>query len=175
MENEIKNSIKYIDKLTEKSSGFSTPLDYFDNLQETIDLKLSEKSIPKENAFEVPESYFNNIEDYILSKVKNTNVFSFRSRVLKLVPYVAAASIALFIGLNTFILNTTNKLSLETISDNDIEYWLDSNTLNSNEVVAILQDEILEDIDFSFTEIKDESIEDYLNTIDNTSLFNELN
>lgn len=179
MENEIKNSIAFINKKTGKKSGFSAPSDYFDNLEDVIAVKITTESLPKESAFKVPDTYFNNLEDHILaqvsSKEKETKVISFRDRVLKIIPYTAAASIALFIGLNSFVFNQNETLTLDMLSDNEIEYWLDTNTLNNNDIAAILEDEILDENEFSFTEIKDESIEDYINSIDNTSLLNELN
>ena len=48
-------------------------------------------------------------------------------------------------------------------------------TLNNNDIASILEEDILEENEFYFTDIKDESIEDYMNSIDNTSLLNEIN
>lgn len=179
MENEIKNSISFINEKTGGKSGFSAPSNYFNNLEEEIAIQIAQNNFEKEIAFKVPENYFNNLEDRILSETiseeKETKIISLRKRILKMVPYAAAASIALFLGLNTFVFNSNEQLSIDTLSDNDIEYWLDSNTLNTSDIAAILEDEIIEDNEFSFTEIKDESIEDYINSIDNTSLLNELN
>ncbi len=179
MENEIKNSIAFINKKTGKKSGFSAPSNYFDNLEEEIAIKIAQDSFEKESAFKVPETYFSSLEDNILAQVstkkKETKVINFRNRFLKLIPYATAASIVLFIGLNSFVFNSNEQLTLDALSDNDIEYWLDTNTLNTNDIAEILEDEILDENEFSFTEIKDESIEDYINSIDNTSLLNELN
>lgn len=179
MENELENSIAFINNKAGKESGFSVPSNYFDNLEENISVKILEESLDKENAFNVPESYFNNLEDNILGKInpkeKEIKVISLKSKVLKLIPYAAAASIALFIGLNSFVFNANEQITIDHITDNDLEYWIDSNALNTNDIAAILENEILEENEFTFTEIKDESIEDYIISIDNTSLLNELN
>jgi hypothetical protein len=177
MERELKNSIEYISKKTGKNSGFSTPVDYFNNLEDAIHGKLSEDSFAKKAAFNVPDYYFNKLEDNILSKVieKKTKVISFKEKVLKMIPYAAAASIILFIGLNSFVFNSSEELTIDSLSDNDVAYWLDANTLNANDVTLLLQEEILEENDFSFATIKDENIEDYINSIDNTDLLNEIN
>lgn len=179
MENEIKNSEYYIQNKVIGATGFSAPTNYFDTLEEGISAKLSEEKFSKRIAFKVPENYFSNIDTSILSKVssikKETKIISFKERFFKIVPFVAAASILLFVGLNSFIFKTNNKLTLDSLSDNDIEYWLDSNTLNNQDIASILQDEILDENEFYFSDIKDQSIEDYINFLDNDTLLNELN
>ena len=81
----------------------------------------------------------------------------------------------LFIGLNAFVFNSDNELTVDAISDNDIEYWLNENTAHTNDIATFFEDDILQENTFSFTEIKDENIEDYINSIDNSYFFNELN
>ncbi|PQJ82232.1 hypothetical protein [Polaribacter glomeratus] len=179
MDKEIKNSVNYISKKTCINTGFSTPADYFNKLEAVIDAKLSEKKLPKENGFKTPDNYFNTIENSVLSKVlpsaKEVKIISFKDRVLKLIPYAAAASIILFIGLNSFVFKTDEELTMDSLSDVEIEYWLDSNTLFTNDISIVLEDDLLEENDFYFTTIKDETIEDYINSIDNIALFNEIN
>jgi hypothetical protein len=179
MENEIINSENYINNKVGQKTGFSAPSNYFDTLEDVIASKISEENLPKETAFKTPENYFSNLEDSILaqvtSKEKEVKVISFKDRILKFIPIAAAASVVLFISLNSFVFNADEEMTLDALSDNDIEYWLDANTLNTNDIAAILEDDILEENEFSLTDIKDESIEDYINSIDNTSLLNELN
>lgn len=179
MENELKNSIQYINNKVSKKPGFSAPTNYFETLEDSIESRLVEEKFAKNSGFKTQENYFDGIENSILAKIlseeKETKVISFKQRIFKLIPIAAAASIILFIGLNSFIYNTSDKLTLDSLSNNDIEYWLDTNTFNSIDVTVVYEDDILEENDFLFTEIKDESIEDYINSIDNTSLLNELN
>mmetsp|Transcript_19498 Transcript_19498/g.22582 ORF Transcript_19498/g.22582 Transcript_19498/m.22582 type:complete len:180 (+) Transcript_19498:589-1128(+) len=179
MDNELKNSINFINKKIGQKSGFSSPTNYFDNLEEEISVKIVEDNFDKERAFNVPELYFKGLEDDILTKVsskeKEPKIISFKNKVLKLIPYAAAACIALFIGLNTFVFNASEQITIDNISDIELEYWLDTNTINTIDITEILENEIFEENDFSFTEIQDESIEDYINSIDNTSILNELN
>ncbi|MBU3011972.1 hypothetical protein KO506_11200 [Polaribacter vadi] len=179
MENEIKHSVAFLRKQIGNKAGFSTPSNYLNNLEDDITIKISEESFIKETSFKVPDTYFNNLEDDILSKVtseeKETKVISFKERVLKILPFAAAASIALFIGLNSFVFNTSNSNTIDTLSDDDFEYWLDASTIDTDDIVEILPEDILEINEFSFALIEDETIEDYINSIDNTSLLNELN
>lgn len=178
MEQKIKNSEAYLNSVLGKESGFSIPENYFNSVEKNIELKFSEEKLVKETGFKMPDSYFTNLEDSILAKVsseeKETKIISFKERVLKLIPLAAAASVILFIGLNSFVFNKTDELTLDSLSDNDIEYWLDSKTLNTIDIAIVLNDDLLAENDFSFTTLEDENIEDYMNSIDNTSILNEL-
>ena len=180
MGNDIKNNIDYIRKKAGNKTGFSAPSNYFNNLEDALTAKLSEENFTKENSFDVPDAYFNNLEDVISAKVASTEkekkVISFKERALKMISFAAAASIALFIGINSFVFNTTEELTLETISDYDIELWLDHNTLPNNEITFVLEETMLDENEFYFSKIKDETIEDYINnSIDYTDLLNEIN
>ena len=180
MGNYIKNNIDYIHKKAGNATGFSAPLNYFNNLEDALTAKLSEENFTKENSFDVPGAYFNNLEDLILAKVvsteKDTKVISFKERILKMIPLAAAASVALFIGLNSFAFNTTEELTLDAISDDEIALWLDYNSLSSNEIAFVLEETMLDENEFYFSKIKDETIEDYINnSIDYTYLLNEIN
>jgi peroxiredoxin family protein len=179
MENEIKHSESYIYQTVGTKTSFSTPSNYFDGLEQIIEAKISEEKFSKETAFEVPEHYFEALESSILSKVssttKQTKIISLKNNIYKIIPFVAAASIMLFIGLNSFVFNTNDHLSLESLSSNDLEYWLEVNTLSTDDIATILEDDILEVNEFYFTDIKDKSIEEYMNSLDSNTLWNELN
>ncbi|TXD52577.1 MULTISPECIES: hypothetical protein [unclassified Polaribacter] len=178
MENELKNSEAHMKHKVDIETGFSTPSNYFDNLEASLFTKISEEKFAKETAFKVPENYFNQLECSILSKAastkKETNVLSFKELILQIIPFVAAASIVLFIGLNSFVFNAKDTLTLDSLSDSDIEYWLDVTTVSNLDIATILQDDILDQNEFYYTDISDESIEEYLNSLDNT-LWNEIN
>ena len=86
----------------------------------------------------------------------------------------AAAVIILFVGLNSFIFNTTEDFTTDSLSEIDIEYWLDSNTLDTYEISITIEDVVLDENDFYLANLEDKTIEDYINSIDNTSIFEEL-
>lgn len=179
MDNKIKNSENYINSILGKENGFSVPKNYFNTVDEVLQQKIIEEKLSKENSFNVPDSYFKNLEDSIISQVstakKETKVISLKDRMLKIIPIAAAASIVLFIGLNSYLFNQDKDLSLDSLTDNDIEYWLDSKILNTSDIAFVLEDVLLEENDFMFATIQDENIEEYINSIDDSSLFNELN
>lgn len=179
MKNEIKHSEDFITRKVGKQSGFSVSSDYFDDVAQNIDAKILLENFDKKTAFKVPDNYFDCLDNEILNAVspakKTTKIVSFKDRFLKVIPYAAAASILLFVGLNTFIFNSDKEFTFDSISDADIEFWLEENSVSTIEVATILSDEILDVNSFTFTNINDEHIEDYINSIDNSSLLDELN
>jgi len=178
MENKIKNSEEYLHSKIGKKNNFSIPKDYFNTVEDLIDLKRTEENLSKESGFNIPDTYFKGLEDTILNKVteKETKVISFKSKIIKIIPFAAAASILLFIGFNSFNFNKTETLTLDSLSDNDIEYWLDNTLLKTNDIELILQEDILLEDDFSLTTLKDETIENYINdNSDDYTIFEELN
>ncbi|PQJ73478.1 MULTISPECIES: hypothetical protein [Polaribacter] len=179
MEDKNKNSEQYLNSILGKKTGFSVPKDYFANIEETLETKLAEQALTKEQGFTIPDNYFKELENEILAKVtipkKEAKVISFKERVFKIIPFAAAASVILFIGLNSFVFNQNKEITIDSLSDDDIEYWLDSNTINTTDIANVLENEVLEETDFYFSSLEDENIEDYINSIDNTSFLNEIN
>jgi len=180
MGNEIKNNSACTRRKEGDKTGFAAPSDYFNNLEDTLSAKLSEENFTKEKSFKVPSGYFNDLENIILAKVESTkeekNIISIKERIFKMVPFATAASIILFIGLNSFVFNTSKELNLDTISDDDIDLWFDSSTLTSNEITFVLEETIFDENEFYFFQIKDETIENYFNdSIDYGNLLHEIN
>jgi hypothetical protein len=180
-----KNSEDYLKSVLKKETGFSAPENYFSEFENNFSTFLSEEKLSKKLPFKTPNAYFKNLEAVILSKnttrenklisISNTNKKWYKQRVFNFVWYAAAASIVLFISINSFIFNTDKALTFDTLSDNDIEYWLEENSLNTNDIAAILEDATLEESEFYFADIKDENIEEYIISINNISLLNEIN
>lgn len=179
MKKETNHSVAYLQNKVGNKNPFFTPENYFDSLENEILIKQLEESILKKQAFETPAQYFTNLEDTIISKTtvtnKNVKVITFKHKILKAIPFAAAASILLFIGLNSFVFDaSTDDLNIENLNNSDIEYWLNNNEINDSDVALLLDEEILNDNEFSLTHIKAESIEEYINSIDNTTLINEI-
>jgi hypothetical protein len=177
MDTKNKYSLEYIKSITHNKSGFSTPENYFDSVEDTVFSKVKEQSFSKGNVFIAPKDYFNNFEDSLFANVnfpkKEVKIISLKSRLLKFIPTAAAASILLFIGLNIF----TTKDPFNTISSDDLNNWFDENYIDHSTVNAI------EFVDTDFTEstiledetsLDDEDILDYLNTIDSSNLLIEI-
>ena len=178
MDTKNKNSLDFIKSITQNKNGFSTPENYFDSVEDTVFSKIKEQSFSKENAFTAPKDYFEHFEDSLFEKInfpkKEVKVISLRSRLLKIIPAAAAASVLLFIGLNYFSFSDT--ASFESISSEELENWLDESYINNasstvNFVDADFKDSnVLEEV----SSIKDEDILEYLNTIDSATLLTEI-
>mgnify|MGYP003147070231 CR=1 FL=1 len=182
MKSKIINSVTSLEEKIGKKTGFSSPKNYFNNLEEVINAKLIEEALPKAHGFKISDNYFNSLEDQIILKTKKeeaqdfkqTKVISLKDRLLKIIPLAAAASIILFIGLNSYILDNNNTTNLNQISDDDMEYFLESNAIHTIDIAAVFNDDFENESILSLTTIEDESIEDYMSSIDNTYLLNEL-
>lgn len=180
MDKEIKNKIDFINQKAGKQTGFSTPKNYFDGIEEDVLNSIKTESFSKKNSFEVPRNYFDKIEDDIFAKIntlepKETKVISLRKRVLQLVPIAAAASVLLFIGLNYF--NTNGKgviYTIDDISDADLSAWYENGygDTNDDELALALNTTDLESD--TFNDISDDNLEEYLNGIDSSTYLNEL-
>jgi len=144
-----------------KSTGFSVPDYYFDNLETKVISKLKN---------DIPNNYFEDVEKKILSKLsldnpKKVKVVKLNPQFLKrLIPIVAAASVILFIGLNFF--NKTNTLNFDTLDASSISNWIELNSDNSNAYVLgqyLSPNQITNISNTNLTNIKDAELVDYLN------------
>jgi len=171
MDKELKNSIDFINQKVGKNTGFSTPSNYFKQLEESIEISLYTNDLPKNNAFKVPTDYFDTLENDILSKAKEeTKVTSIRKKIIQFIPYTAAASVLLFVGINYF---NTNKTTFEDITIADIESWYENgygDTETEDLSIAFNDVNIEEDV----LSIDENQLEDYLNTIDSDDIINEI-
>lgn len=179
MKENSKNRGNKIEKVIPEETGFKTPKNYFEKFEDKIFLKLSEDKFPKESGFETPHLYFDNIDEKILEKVilkeKRSKVYSLKKRAFKMITYSAAASIILFIALNIFLTNNKQEINIDSLTESDIEFWISNNEINYDDIAIILEEEILNEDDFSLTSIKNESIEDYLISRNSPSILTEIN
>ncbi len=176
MNNELQNSIKYIKEKTGSDSGFSIPENYFNGIEDDFLIKLSEEKLPNTSSFDTPGNYFDNLENDILSKIDTTpkqgKVISLKSRLFKYLPTAVAASLVLFLSFQ--FLNTKETTSIDDISYADIEDWFEEN--NTNTELAFVYEDNLDENDLTLTDVNfsDETIEDYLNSVDHSDLLNEI-
>lgn len=176
MDNKLKHSEDFLQSKIGKKNGFSTPKNYFEGIEENLFSTLSEENLPKEPSFNVPTDYFTNLEDTILAKVsseeKQVKVVSLKTRVLKLIPIAAAASVLLFIGINNF---SNGKITINDITSEELSSWFDNNpeNLNSEEFAIVFEENDFEENELAEATIDETNLEEYLNLIDSSSLLNE--
>ena len=177
MKKNFKNSIEFIYKKAGRNLYFSFPPNYFEDLDNAIFSKITTSKLSKKTGFKTPKNYFSDVENKILEKISKEQhqpkVINFKRRIIKLIPYLVAASIALFITFNSLIYREKKSITFDSLSKNDIELWFDSNTLNSSDIVTVIGEDFLEMNDFSFSKFKNENLENYLYNIDNQLFLDE--
>lgn len=182
MKTTLKNSENFIYSVSKKKMGFKTPKGYFNSLETKINKSVlaQEFLTVTENAFKVPNTYFNTLETAILKKTTlktSAKKVSIKQKIIKLIPFAAAASIVLFIGLNTSFFSTNNSINFNELTAAEIESWLLIDTENTIEQVFFENEEYIEtdETPFITTEISIEEIESYLNEEEGLLLFLENN
>ncbi|WP_088322950.1 hypothetical protein [Polaribacter tangerinus] len=179
MKQNSNNIENFLNAETPKKPGFSLPENYFIELEEEILCSISENKLPNNKSFTVPNNYFDNLEDSLLKKIKTANTkpkaILIKKKVLKLISFGVAASFMLFLSVEYFLKTNTNQLNFDSVSELAIENWIVDNVteLSDDDFASILENEILTVNDFSFNQIKNEAIEDYLIQTENTSILNE--
>lgn len=152
------------------ASGFKTPHDYFESLDEKIFSKLNTENqldSIKEPGFKVPDNYFESLNNSILDKnleEKEPKVIQlFTKRNLVYVSSIAAAILLLF-NLSIF----DNKPTFDNLDIETVENFIEDENISSYDIAALLTDEqIEEDIIIEFT-VNENNIEEYL--LNNTDI-----
>ena len=156
-----------------KNSGFKTPDNYFNNLEDTIFSKLNTNSNLDSldgHGFNVPDDYFSTIEDKVLNKLpfkeKEVKVVSLFNRRNILYFSGVAASIVLMFSIFT---NETETISEELDYDLIANYIMEQN-VSTYELADLLTDEDLTNINSDIVNeaFDDDSLENYL--LDNVNL-----
>lgn len=177
MDKQLKNTVDFINNKVGNKTGFSVPKNYFKEMEGDFFSSKTTVQLSKENTFKTPTNYFDTVEYNILAKLqlktpKEVKIVSLYKKILKFIPIAAAASVLLFIGLNYF--NINNKDRFNTITQADVASWYEDgygNTDNNELAIALEASDFEENI---LPSIEDENLEDYLNTIDSTTILNEI-
>jgi hypothetical protein len=157
MKNEKLNTIK--------STGFKTPDNYFESLEDCIYSKMLEDKLPSINdssGFKVPEDYFDTL-DY---KVLNAIEIEESSKVVSLfnwkkVAYLSGIAASIILVFNLFIKNS-NKLTFDNLETASIENYLLNEDLNAYDIAPYLGTDSLDSDDFIENTMNASDIEDYL-------------
>lgn len=175
-----KNNEDFLKSVLKQETGFTTPENYFSEIEDRFSTFITEEKLPNNSAFKTPEGYFNNLEDVILSKVitpkKEVKVISLKQRIFKSIPY-AAASVILFIGLNSYVFNSEKNISFDDLADTEIENWISNNTnlISDTDLTLAYTDINFDEDDLISSSISTDEIENYLSNEDVISLILENN
>lgn len=152
-----------------KDTGFKTPNNYFDAIEDRIFSKLnaeSKLSTIKESGYRVPDGYLDTVEDVVLSKVEpeESKVISLFTRTNLL--YATSIAAALVLLFSVFIKDEEPI----AIDSEMVELYLEEQNLSSYELAELLNEVELLDEDFNVIEeqINESELESYL--LDNVNI-----
>lgn len=156
--------------------GFKTREGYFASFEEKLFTEIALQEKVKETGFTTPPSYFEELDDVIMASVKvsekETPVRTlFTSKKIWLIT-AAAACFALFFSVVNF--NTT--ASFSNIDAAMVEAYINDDNLDidTEDVLAMLDDETIAAFSEQSDFFSDENLEDYLlNNIEDTSFITE--
>lgn len=149
--------------ILKNKQGFTIPNNYFSELTEgNIQAKIFESKLPKESGFIVAKDYFNTIYPNILEILRKKESVITLKTMRNWNAIAAVLVISFCIGF-FYVTNTPKKVSFDTISQVDIEYWIDNSPLlNSLELETFFDDLQLEESNFDFTVISNDALKAYL-------------
>lgn len=142
-----------------KDSGFKTPKNYFDSLEDSIMNQIKLQGKIEGTGFKAPDNYFESLDDKILGKVtRKPKVISlFTRRNLFYASSIAAALVLMF-----SIYFNKNDLTFDDLEIASIESYLYDEDIDSYEIASLLTEEELITDNFIESEISEDLIEDYL-------------
>ena len=142
-----------------KQSGFKTPDNYFNTIEDQIMSQISLEKIDKNSGFKVPDNYFETIEDNLLNKTKKPKVINLFNKKTIITVASIAAMFVLFFNLNPFKTQVTfDNLDTETVE----AYIL--NEVELNDISNLIETDQLSQTDF--IDYNGISIDNYLDDID---------
>ena len=150
-----------------KHSGFKTPENYFNTLEDQIMSQINLKELSPTSGFKTPDDYFNTIEKRILQQTKQQpKVIKLFNKKTVIMVASAAAVIVLFFNLNLF----KNQVTFDSLDTEIVEnYILDE--IELNDLSSLIDTDQLSQTDF--INYKDISIDNYIDDIDLEELFQE--
>lgn len=148
-----------------KSTGFKTPDNYFESLEETIFSKLAEeKQSVKINStgFKVPDNYFKTFDDKVLNAIdrddsaKVVSLFNWKKVI-----YISGIAASLVLAFN-LLFNHSDEFTFDDIETASIENYLIDEDLSAYEIAPYLGDSELDSDDFIDNNMNAADLEDYL-------------
>lgn len=151
-----------------KSSGFKTPENYFDSLEDKLFERINNKETIEginNSGFTVPKDYFESLDNKILNKLEDKPVVKLTTR--KTLYYVAGIAASLLLLFAIFI---NNGGEAQELSAEMVETYFENSDLDSYELAQLLVEAKILEEDFTIveTQYNEETLESYL--IENTDI-----
>ncbi len=172
-----------LNKLNLSGSGFKTPEDYFDKLEDRLAKKVAEnkslkklviirpnelKTQRKDTGFKVPIDYFKEVETRVIKSLDTKKRVS-KVRRLSFISLSIAASILLFFGIQ-FMNKGQHNLDQIVLQSEEVASWVDEDLISFDTYEIA---EAFSDIELEHPFYSDEAVNDYLDFIDIESLIIE--
>ena len=148
----------------DKISGFKTPENYFQSLEERLNGISKEEKFPENAGFTTPDGYFSQLEDRIMARIQPQK----RSKVIPLISkryvgYAAAVAACAIVGFIIFNFNN-DRVSLDSVQVGLIDKYVDEGNLNYDlyDLTSYLETDDIENIDFGNAYISSSNLKDYL-------------
>ena len=156
-----------------KSSGFKTPDNYFESINDQILERLNDKEIisaSETTGFMVPKDYFDSVETTILEKLESqpeTPVIALKSR--RILYYVAGIA-ASFVLLLSLFFNNEDKININAIDTASIENYLFQEDYTNDDLATLFITDNISEADFIDITISDDTLNEYLENVDTEDL-----
>jgi len=147
-----------------KVTGFKTPDNYFDAVEENIFNTLNREisiAISKETGFKTPSHYFDGIEEVIINKTERKNtpkvISIFSKRNLLYVSSIAAA-VLIFFNLSIF----DKKITFDSLDTETVENYILYEDYSAYEIASLFSENDLLDNLIEPESFSDDAIETYI-------------
>ena len=146
-----------------QNSGFKTPDNYFDGIEDQVMSKIKLDNMldnASDSGFKAPENYFDSLEDKVFDKLQpkeETKVVSiFRS---KYIAYISGVAAMLLLSLIIFTNNDdASEIDLELVES----YIINEDNIDAYDLAELLTEEDFEDVEEFSISTSDDELEDYL-------------
>ena len=152
-------------ELNIKNTGFETPKNYFDSVEDTVFSSLQSEKLKNSTSdpgYSIPEGYFDSLEDEVLSKIDKpeTKVISLNTRKL----LYTATSIAAILVLYFTLFSKTERNTLDSLDTEVVEAYILEQEIDSYELASLLTDEDIDTIngDIFKEEFNTDQLEEYI-------------
>lgn len=152
-------------ELNIKNTGFETPKNYFDSVEDAVFSSLQSEKLKNSTSdpgYSIPEGYFDSLEDEVLSKIDKpeTKVISLNTRKL----LYTATSIAAILVLYFTLFSKTERNTLDSLDTEVVEAYILEQEIDSYELASLLTDEDIDTIngDIFKEEFNSDQLEEYI-------------
>ena len=156
---------------TINDSGFRTPSNYFEALDNIILTEAKLKNNLNTSVFKTPQHYFKDVEDDILDltvRKREAKVIPLITKRIILYTSTVAAAVIIVFNLNLF----KNSVTFDALETEAVDSYIINET-DLSELAMLFNDTELTESNFIDIEINDDTLDSYIDSLDETELILE--